>query len=141
MQYCQLLRSTHFTHKLRCAKAQDCFPVSAFDLIRECYVVATTSEATSVFTSQQHAARTEVAYNLLDSMNHIAMGTILSMVLQPFSSFAEHGSHSPSTMMDSRRQPKNGRLVGRRRRLQSLLRVRVPAGRGGRQILLSSLLK
>jgi len=47
LQYCQLLRNTHFTHKLQCAKAQGCFPVLAFDLIRECYVVATTSEATS----------------------------------------------------------------------------------------------
>jgi len=35
------------TLKLQCAKAQDCFPVLAFDLIRERYVVATTSEATS----------------------------------------------------------------------------------------------
>jgi len=47
MQYRQLLRSTHFTDMLQCAKAQDCFPVLAFDLIRECYVVATTSEVTS----------------------------------------------------------------------------------------------
>jgi len=49
LQYGQLLHSTHFTHdhKLRCAKVQDCFPVLAFDLIRECYIVATTSEATS----------------------------------------------------------------------------------------------
>ena len=36
----------------------------------------------AVFTSQEHAARTEVAYNLLDGMNRLAMGTtILSMVL------------------------------------------------------------
>ena len=34
LQYCQLLRSTHFTHKLWCAKSQDCFPVLAFDLIK-----------------------------------------------------------------------------------------------------------
>jgi len=61
----------------------------------------------TVFTSQQHAARTEVAYNLLDSMSHLAMATISSMVLQPFSSFTEHSLHSPSTMMGSRRQPKN----------------------------------
>jgi len=47
LQYCKLLRSTHFTHKLQCAKVQDCFPVPAFELIREHYVVATTSEATS----------------------------------------------------------------------------------------------
>jgi len=47
LQYCQLLHSTHFTHKLQCAKVQDCFPVSAFELIRERYVVATTSEVTS----------------------------------------------------------------------------------------------
>ena len=46
MQYCQLLRGTHFTDMLQCAKAQDCCPVLAFDLIRERYVVATTSEAT-----------------------------------------------------------------------------------------------
>ena len=38
----------------------------------------------AVVTSREHAARTEVAYNLLDSMNRLAMGTILSMVLQPF---------------------------------------------------------
>ena len=31
-------------------------------------------------TSQDHAARTEVAYNLLDGMNRLAMGTVLSMV-------------------------------------------------------------
>jgi len=48
----------------------------------------------AVVTSQEHAARTEVAYNLLDGMNHLAMGTILSMVLQPFSSFAEHSLHA-----------------------------------------------
>jgi len=35
LQYCQLLRSTHFTHNLQCTKAQDYFPASAFDLIRE----------------------------------------------------------------------------------------------------------
>ena len=135
LQYCQLLCSTHFNHKLRCFKAQDCFPLSAFDLIRERYVVATTSEATSwldcvscegfstsrnaVFISQQHAARTEVTYNLLDGMNRLAMGTFLSMVLQPFSSFAEHGLHSPSTTMGSVDSQETGsRLVGRRRMLQ-----------------------
>ena len=48
----------------------------------------------TVVTSQEHAARTEVAYNLLDSMNRLAMGTILPMVLQPFSSFTEHGLHA-----------------------------------------------
>jgi len=58
-------------------RTQDCFPVLAFDLIRECYVEATTSECFStsgnaVVTSQEHAARTEVAYNLLDDMNGFA---------------------------------------------------------------------
>jgi len=60
--------------------------------------------------------------SLLDGMNRLAMGTILSMVLQSFSSFAEHSLHAytlPSTAMGSRRQPKTGsRLVGQRRRLQ-----------------------
>jgi len=51
----------------------------------------------------------KVAYNLLDGMNRLAMGSILSMVLQPFPSFAGHGSHSPSTTMGSRRQPKSGK--------------------------------
>ena len=37
----------HFNRRLWCAKAQDCFPVLAFDLTRERYVVATTSEMTS----------------------------------------------------------------------------------------------
>ena len=36
LQYCQLFRSTHFTHKLRGAKAQDCYPVLAFDLVLSC---------------------------------------------------------------------------------------------------------
>jgi len=58
-------------------KAQHCFPVLTFDLVKECYVVATTSERFSmsgnaVVTSQEHAARTEVAYNLLDDMNGLA---------------------------------------------------------------------
>jgi len=58
-------------------KAQHCFPVLTFHLIRERYVVATTSEGFStsgnaVVTSQEHAARTEVAYNLLDDMNGLA---------------------------------------------------------------------
>ena len=57
----------------------------------------------TVFTSQEHAARTEVACDLLDGINRLAMGT---MVLQPSSSFAEHGLHSPSTTMGSRRQLK-----------------------------------
>jgi len=34
----------------------------------------------AVFISQEHAARTEVAYNLLDGMNCLTMSTILSMV-------------------------------------------------------------
>ena len=55
--------------------------------------------------------RTEVAYNLLDSMKHLAMDTILSKVLQPFSSFTEHSLHSPSTTMGSRRQPKQGKQI------------------------------
>jgi len=46
-------------------------------LIRERYVVATTSEGFStsgnaVVTSQERAARTKVAYNLLDDMNGLA---------------------------------------------------------------------
>jgi len=48
----------------------------------------------TVFTSQEHAARTEVACNLLDGMNRLAIGTILFMVLQPFSSFTEYGLHA-----------------------------------------------
>ena len=44
--------------------------------------------------SQDYAARTEVAHNLLDGMNRLAMGTILSMVLQPFFNFAEYGLHA-----------------------------------------------
>ena len=97
-QYCQLLRSTHFTHKLQCVKAQDCFPVLAFALIRnatlwrqllkQLLVLNCAScegfsmSGNTVFTSQEHAARTEVAYNLLDGMNRLAIGTIiLSMVL------------------------------------------------------------
>ena len=78
--------------------ALDCANYEGFSTLRN-----------AVFTPQQHAARTEVTYNLLDGMIHLAMGAILSMVLQPFSSFAEHGLHSPSTMMSSRRQPKNGK--------------------------------
>ena len=45
-------------------------------------------------THKEPAARTEVAYDLLDGMNRLAMGTILSMVLQPFSSLAEHDLHT-----------------------------------------------
>ena len=63
-------------------KAQHCFPVLTFDFIRERYVVATTSEGFStsgnaVLTSQERAARTEVAYNPLDGMNRLGMGTII----------------------------------------------------------------
>ena len=42
-----------------------------------------TSGNTAV-TSQEHPARAEVACYLLDGMNRLAVGTILSMVLQPF---------------------------------------------------------
>ena len=63
-------------------------------LIRNCPTIGRYHEhcfSTSknvVFTSQEHAARTEVTYNLLDGMNRLAMGTILS------SSFTEHGLHA-----------------------------------------------
>ena len=40
LKYCQLLCSTH---KLRCAKVQDCFPISAFDLIRNATLWQVTS--------------------------------------------------------------------------------------------------
>jgi len=138
LQYCQLLGSIHYTrvdHKPRCAKAQDCFPVLAFEnatlwrqLLKRllaldcdsCEGFSTSGNA--VFTSQEHAARTEVAYNLLNGMHRLAMGTIFFMVLQHFSSFAEHGLHAYTlppprwAYVDS--QKTGSRLVGRRRRLQ-----------------------
>ena len=85
------------------------------------------------------ATRAEVAYNLLDGVNRLAVGTIiLSMVLQPFSSFAKHGLHSPSTPMGSRRQPRKQKAdsLGGEGGLKSLLWV--PAGRGERQIIHST---
>ena len=117
LQYCQLLRSTHFTRKLRCAKAQDCFPVLAFDLVRERYVVATTSEATSCARFWRLSTSGNVAYNLLDGMNRLAMAsTILSMVLQPFFRFRRARLtrlHFPSTTMGSLDGHKTGnRHVG-----------------------------
>ena len=86
------------------------FPVLAFDLIRECYTLwrllsldyasceGFSTLGNAVVTSQEHAAKTEVVYNLLGgmnclAMNRLAMGTVSCMVLQPFSSFAEHGLH------------------------------------------------
>jgi len=69
LQYFKLLHRTHFTHK------QNCFPVLAFELIRERYVVVTTSEGllalyctscegfstsgNAVVTSQERAARSK----------------------------------------------------------------------------------
>ena len=60
------------------------FSSLVFAQIRERYIEATTSEVTFVLVvkafqhqetqlspSQEHAARTEVAYNLLDSLNHL----------------------------------------------------------------------
>ena len=124
LQYCQLLHSTHFT-QAHAAMREGARLFSSFsfwldatlwqELLKrlralDCasYKGFSTSENTAV-TSKEHPARTEVAYNLLNSMNCLAVGTILSMVLQPFSSFAEHGLHSPSTTMGSRRQPKSGK--------------------------------
>ena len=75
----------------------------------------------TVVNSQEHAARKEFAYNLLDSMNRLAVGTILSMVLQPFASFAELGLHGytlPSPRWAHIDSQKRETLVGRRRRLQ-----------------------
>ena len=61
----------------------------------------------AVFISQEHAA--EVTYNLLDSMIRLALGTILSMVFFQLCRAQLTRLHSPSTMMGSRRQPKNGK--------------------------------
>ena len=80
-----------------------------------------TSGNTAV-TSQEHPARTEVAYNLLDGMNRLAVGTMLSMVLQPFSSFAEHGLHTytlpPPRWAHVDNQKMESRPNGQWRRLQ-----------------------
>ena len=109
LQYCQLLHSTHFT-QAHAAMREGARLFSSFsfwldatlwqELLKrlralDCasYKGFSTSENTAV-TSKEHPARTEVAYNLLNSMNCLAVGTILSMVLQPFSSFAEHGLHT-----------------------------------------------
>jgi len=100
----------------------------AFGLMRECYVVATTlkqlltlncascegfsTSGNAFVTSQEHATRTEIAYNLLDGINH----------LQPFSSFAKHGLHTytlpPPWWAHVDCQKMGSRLVGQWRRLQ-----------------------
>ena len=79
-----------------------------------------------------------------DGMNRLAMGTILSMVLQPFTSFAEHGLHSPSTTMGSHRQSKNGKqTLWAAKEASIVFYGYVPGGRGERRIVhsTSSLLK
>jgi len=106
-------------------KAQHCFPVLTFD--KERYVVATTSEGFStsgnaVVTSQEHAARTEVTYNLLEDMNGLAA---ISQLCKGQLTCV----HLPSTTMGSRRLSKNGKQT---HWAKSLLWV--PAGRGERQI-------
>ena len=102
-----------------------------------------TSGNTAV-TSQEHPARTEVAYNLLDGMNRLAVGTMLSMVLQPFSSFAEHGLHTytlpPPRWAHVDNQKMESRPMGSEGGFKSHLWV--PMGRVERQIIHStSLLK
>ena len=73
------------------------------------------------FISKEHAAGTEVAYNPLDGMNCLAMGTIYYP--WSFSSFAEHGLHAytlpPPRWAHLDSQKKTGsRLIGRWRRLR-----------------------
>ena len=66
----------------------------------------------AVFTSQEHAARTEVAYNLLDGMNRLAMGHgyyIIHGLAAFFQLRKARLTPSPSTMMGSLRQQKNGK--------------------------------
>jgi len=112
LRCCQLLHSTHFIHKLQCAKVQDCSPVLAFDLIRECqrYIVATSNFLHSTvlvvkaFNIRKHGchltARAEVAHNLLDGMNHLAA---IFQLHKPLLSRV----HSRSTTMGSCKLPKN----------------------------------
>ena len=100
----------------------------------------------AVFTSQEHAARTEVAYNLLDSMNRLAMGHGYYIIRGLAAFFQLRGARltpSPSTMMVSLRQPKKREAdsLGGEGGFESLLWVAV--GRDERQIVhsTSSLLK
>ena len=72
-------------------------------------VLGFSTSGNAVFTSQEHVARTEVTYSLLDSMNCLAMGHGY-YIIYGLAAFTEHGFiHSPSTMMGSHRQPKNGK--------------------------------
>ena len=100
----------------------------------------------AVFTSQEHAARTEDAYNLLDGMNRLAMGHgyyIIHGLAAFFQLRRARLTPSPSTMMGSLRQPKKRESdsLGGEGGFKSLLWV--PSGRGERQIVRStpSLLK
>ena len=151
LQYCQLLRSTHFTHKLQCAKAQDCFPVPAFDLIRERYVVATTSKATSCARFRQlwrlfNVKKRSFHLTATCSKNRGCLQSVGRHESSCHGYYIIHGLaaffrlrrvrfDSPSTTMDSRRQPKKREAdsLGGEGGFKSLLRV--PTGRGEWQIL------
>ena len=125
LQYCQLLRSAHLTHKLRCAKAQDCFPVLAFDLISERTLGCgdnfwsdfLRSIALVVKAFQRLETQLSPHGNMQQEQSSLAICWTAWIVLQPFSSLHAY-TLPPRRWTHVDRQKTGSRLVGRRRRLR-----------------------
>ena len=119
LQYCQLLHSTHFTHKLQCAKVSDCF--SSFSLwvdkgTLRCGnnfwsdLLCSIALVVKVFNVKKYSCyltgtcskKWEVTYSLLDGMKWLAAFIQLRKAWLTC-------IHSPSTMVVSHRLPKNGK--------------------------------
>jgi len=133
LQYCQLLRSTQFTHNLRCAKLKDCFPVSAIDLgtircgdnFRSDFLHSIILLVVKAF--QRQETQFSPPRNMQQEQKSLTIYWTAWIVLPwtmgttcILSSFTEHSFiHSPSTTIWARvDSQKTGSRLERQRRLQ-----------------------